>query len=339
MTDLEKTKLINLMLDKSQESFLLAIEIYNKPTIKFRVEGFCFFVCNAWEMLLKAHLLNTGNSIYYKDKKLNQNRTISLTDCIKKVLTNNKDPLRKNLEVVVGIRNMANHLVIPEYASMMNDVFMACVKNYTTKLKAYFDITIDNKIQTDYITMFIPRESRNVDIEGKYGKDIFKKYIDTRTFLNHTYTENANDKNIVNDVFALSYELTFKTVSDVNAADFTVSKVAPSKSQLGVIKVKEKIDPSKTHPFTYSQIVSEVNKEMNEKGLTFTPISENAKKTFTTNTFNCLNRMFNFKNDEIYSFKHQVGNHTFYTYSYKLIQRIINIFTDNPDILIKNKKC
>lgn len=50
----ENERLMNLMLEKSQESFLLAIETYNKPTIKFRVEGFCFFICHAWEMVLKA---------------------------------------------------------------------------------------------------------------------------------------------------------------------------------------------------------------------------------------------------------------------------------------------
>lgn len=40
-------ELIKKMLEKSQEAFLLAIEVYNKPTIKYRLEGFAFFVCNA----------------------------------------------------------------------------------------------------------------------------------------------------------------------------------------------------------------------------------------------------------------------------------------------------
>ena len=37
------------LVEKSIESFLMAIEVFNKPTIKYRVEGFAFFVCNAWE--------------------------------------------------------------------------------------------------------------------------------------------------------------------------------------------------------------------------------------------------------------------------------------------------
>lgn len=48
------------LFDKSVEAFLLAVETYNKPTIKYRVEAFAIFICNAWELLLKAHLLQTN---------------------------------------------------------------------------------------------------------------------------------------------------------------------------------------------------------------------------------------------------------------------------------------
>ena len=37
-----ENSLIFKLLEKSQEAFILAIEIYNKPTIKYRVEGFSF---------------------------------------------------------------------------------------------------------------------------------------------------------------------------------------------------------------------------------------------------------------------------------------------------------
>ena len=42
------------LLDKSKEAFTMAIELYNKPTIHYRVEGFAMFICNAWELMLKA---------------------------------------------------------------------------------------------------------------------------------------------------------------------------------------------------------------------------------------------------------------------------------------------
>lgn len=54
------------MIEKSQQSFLLAIELYNKPTIKINVEGFCIFICNAWELMFKAYFLSKEESIYHK---------------------------------------------------------------------------------------------------------------------------------------------------------------------------------------------------------------------------------------------------------------------------------
>lgn len=56
------------LVDKSIEAFIMGLEIYNKPTIKYRIEGFSFFICNAWELMLKAELLNRNENIYYSDK-------------------------------------------------------------------------------------------------------------------------------------------------------------------------------------------------------------------------------------------------------------------------------
>ena len=67
----EKDRLVN----KSIEAFILGLEIYNKPTIRYRVEGFSFFVVNAWELMLKAEMLNRGLSIFYRD---NPNRTVTV---------------------------------------------------------------------------------------------------------------------------------------------------------------------------------------------------------------------------------------------------------------------
>ena len=64
--------------------------------------------------MLKAHLLKTkGNSsIYYKD---NPKRTITLENCIKRFLTNKKDPLRINLEKIIELRNTSTHFITQEY--------------------------------------------------------------------------------------------------------------------------------------------------------------------------------------------------------------------------------
>lgn len=59
------------LFEKSVEAFLLAVENYNKPTIRYRVEAFAIFICNAWELLLKGYLIKTQGleSIYYQPKQ------------------------------------------------------------------------------------------------------------------------------------------------------------------------------------------------------------------------------------------------------------------------------
>jgi len=107
-------KLVGQLLEKATEAFIMSIEIYNKLTIRYRVEGFGLFVCNAWELILKSHMINiwSMSSIYYKDKK---NRTVSLEYCVKKVYPNEKDPVRLNLEKIIDLRNTSTHFITEEY--------------------------------------------------------------------------------------------------------------------------------------------------------------------------------------------------------------------------------
>lgn len=62
-----------LMLEKSVAAILSAIEIYNKPDFKYREETFSVLCINAWELLLKAKVLNLASnklaSLYAMENK------------------------------------------------------------------------------------------------------------------------------------------------------------------------------------------------------------------------------------------------------------------------------
>jgi hypothetical protein len=45
------------LLDKSIDAMVAAIEVYNKPRFSHREESFSILAVNAWELLLKARLL------------------------------------------------------------------------------------------------------------------------------------------------------------------------------------------------------------------------------------------------------------------------------------------
>ncbi|VEU82472.1 DUF3644 domain-containing protein [Acholeplasma hippikon] len=328
----EKEKLISLMVEKSQESFLLGIEIYNKPTIKYKVEGFTFFICNAWELLLKAHMLKSELPIYYKNK--NKNRTISLTDAIKKIMTNSKDPIRINLEAVVGLRNMANHLIVPEYAIMFNDIFMACVMNYTNKLYQLFQISINDKLPSNYITMFLPSPHDTINLVSKYNKEIYTKFESTKRYLEYIMSETSNN-NLIPQTMAFTYQITVKQVNNAHEADFTISKSAPKDAKLKVIH--KPIDSGISHPLSTKQVLDCVNSELLKLDIKIAPISDGSKTNFTTYTFNLYNLFYNIKEIPEYSYKHILGNRWSYTYSYELVQKIIDDICNDQEIFKKIK--
>ncbi|WP_222864744.1 DUF3644 domain-containing protein, partial [Serratia marcescens] len=62
----------NVLLNKAVSASVTAIEVYNKPDFKFREESFSILMVNAWELLLKARILQLSNdnkdSIYVKSK-------------------------------------------------------------------------------------------------------------------------------------------------------------------------------------------------------------------------------------------------------------------------------
>ena len=86
--------MIKRLTEKSIEAFILGLEIYNKPTIKYRIEGFSFFIVNAWELMLKATLLKRGISIYFPDKP---DRTLSVENVVKKIYTDEKHSYQTEL--------------------------------------------------------------------------------------------------------------------------------------------------------------------------------------------------------------------------------------------------
>ncbi len=329
------TSLQNTMIEKSQESFLLAIELYNKPTINLRIEGFCFFICNAWDLLLKAKRLSNNESIYYEKTGSNQNKTYALTELIKKIMTNENDPVRINLGIIINIRNMAAHLIIPEYAHELNDIFLACTKNYTLKLFQYFGISISEKLKSDFLTMHIPSNNSKVELIDRYDKEIIENYNEVKSNIRSILINNAKDDGSIPDSIAIGYEINFKKVNKKEEADLLIAKHHSADHY--IIKEKEYVHPATTHPYSYNKVIEKINEELSQKNITFTPLLSN-KKCFNKYLLNLFIKYYNIKENKEFSYAHKIGNNTDYTYSIKLIDFLINAIIINPDIFLNIKE-
>ena len=140
----------------------MAIEIINKPTINYRTEGFCFFICNAWELLLKAFLINKTNDINSINYKDDTTRTIGLDECVEKIFTSTTDKTKNNISFIRSIRNKATHLILPEYDFILAPAFQRCLTNYNKFFQKQFPNYKLNAKITTYISLVNPGNDNNV---------------------------------------------------------------------------------------------------------------------------------------------------------------------------------
>ena len=305
-------ELINNMLDKSEEAFLMAIEIYNKPTIKYRLEGFAFFICNAWELLLKAKMLNEGKSIYYSDKP---NRTISLSNCVSSNFTNDKDPIRKNLEILIGLRNTTTHYIIKEMDTIYLPFMQSNVLNYSQKLFDYFERDITEKINSSFMTLVVNNEEISDEkILSNYGNNIFDRYMKVKNETQKIISDNSNEK------LAIKIDLNVKIVKDKKDAKTTFRIAKEGEEPVRIIKQLK--DTNLTHCFNQKRVRELVIDNLKRKGIEI---------KFTQYDLKLICDKFDLKSNEKYFYKHVLTNS--WGCTQQLVDFITDLFIKEPSIL------
>lgn len=327
----DKEKLYNLMIKKSKESFLLAIELFNKPTISLNVECFCIFICNAWDLLLKAYLIKQDKSIF---KDNNDKKTYSLTKIINKIFTSrNDEPLKQNLFYIINIRNLASHYVIPEYSQKTHSLFISCLKNYSEKLFEFHNIKVTDFMDTTFLSLIIPSNKTEYTIIGKYGASIEKHFNNMSKHLDKLYKKMTYN-GIIDEHFAINQTITFVKAKNEQEADFKLYLTENTKNT-----TTKYINPTISHPYSRKNIVSLVQKRIDDLKLEITRfIDEDKPVKFTTHAFDIYIKYNKVKENKIFCFNHIVGNNISYTYSNALINKIISDIKNDKDIFYKIKQ-
>lgn len=338
MANEDSVKLISFFKEKSIKSFLLCIEIFNKPTIDYRLEGSVFFLCNAWELLLKAKLLSDGKNIHYPEKN-GISRSISIGDAAAKVMTNEKDPVRMNLKVIISLRNLATHSIIPEFEIIYVPFLSYCVKAYADKLFDFFGVNISDFIKTEFLSLYTSNQTTNKqEILSKYGEGMSILFDQKINELNDIIDKSQNIS------IAQKVEISLVRINKQSKADYTFYATNNPKEQ-NIKYIDRHIDYNKSHSYSHHQLVNEVDKIIKQNNILFTPIRQPVStdknknpNLFTTSCFDVLSKKYNFKSNKDYCVEIEVGNTTHKKYSDKLITQIITMITDDPDVVVKAKK-
>ena len=322
-TEKKHVKEAERLINKSIEAFILGLEIYNKPTIKYRIEGFSFFIVNAWELMLKAKLVVDGVSIYYKD---NPTRTLSVSDVVSKVYSDIHTRIRLNLERIIELRNISTHYITEDYEAKYAPLFQACVINFTNEIKRFHDINITDYISQNFLMLSASIEPLTSEqIKIKYPPEIAEKLI------MQTNNVEALGREYNSDKFAISVVQKLYITKKRDTSDFAVR--IDSQAKAGVAIVKELKDPGDTHPYSYNSVVALVKERLLRQ-----KIKLSYKQGFNTHVLKLIMSFYNIKTIPEYSYKHIIGNSESYTYSQQLIEFIVSEIKKNPSTFVESLK-
>lgn len=249
------------LIEKSQEAIILAIELYNKPTIKYRIEGFCFFYTNSWELLLKAKIIEDNkneNVIYYRKERGVRRKTLSLRDCIVKVFPNENDPIRNNIESISDIRDSATHFIIEELERIYSGLFQAGIINYIDQLNKWFKFDITDKCSPALMTLVGDIKDINPTIiKKKYGPTILDFFSQQEKALN------TIEKKLDSTKFRIPIE--YKLVLTKKEGDADIKLGVSNTVGENAIILEVSKNPDATHPYLQKGILEKINKRIKSK--------------------------------------------------------------------------
>ena len=139
----------------AREALLAAVEIYNKPTVEYREQTVTFLLVNAWEVLIKARLVQENGSkiqaIYQRKRNSSrfeynadgEVRTIEIRGALNR--SELPQQVRNNILGLIKIRNRATHLgmLASELKQRVLEFSAASVQNFVKTYGEWFGESIE----------------------------------------------------------------------------------------------------------------------------------------------------------------------------------------------------
>ena len=124
----KQSQKVKELLEKAKDSALLAVEIYNKPRTSFRSGGFIVFMSIAWLALFHAIFERKGVKYFYKKNGRfviidEEKKAWELGKCVREYYKEENNPIRKNLDFFIELRNKIEHRFLPQ---LDIDIFGEC---------------------------------------------------------------------------------------------------------------------------------------------------------------------------------------------------------------------
>jgi hypothetical protein len=260
------------LLDKSIDSATQAISIYNNPRSTFRTGNFAVLMIIAWTSLCHAFFEREKINYFYREKngrykKINgYKQSWGLSDCIKHIF-DQSNPVYKNLELFIIIRNKIEHTNLPALDDEVVGENQALVLNFENWLIKEFGekYALVNSL---FVPIQLTGSIKHLQPVSKDEKSIIQFVKDYRATL---------DLNVKDSIqYSFRVFLTPKVGNHQKSSNLTLEFVKPDqidsqdmkKYDRGVVAVKEKlISVVNMNYFKPSVVLNKLNEQGHSKNM------------------------------------------------------------------------
>lgn len=162
------------LFEKAVAAITSAVEIYNKPAFRYRDETFSLLALNAWELLLKARVVQVNggkqNTIFVYEKRKTKTGLLSSKEYLKRSRSNNPmtigirsaigkldlhapsqlpDAVKNNIEALIEVRDCSSHFFATSIAlrRQLLEVGTAAVRNFVWYGRKWFNRDLSDELQ------------------------------------------------------------------------------------------------------------------------------------------------------------------------------------------------
>lgn len=249
-----KSQLAKALLKKSRDNMMLALELYNRPSLENKLDGFVLLFCTAWEQLCKARLIERDgeNSIFEQVNKKGIRQTISLRASLVRLYAD-KDLIRKNIEMVADWRDQAVHLLMPELQAIASRIFQSGVLNFSYEFEVFAQVPFIAVQHTGMMTIVGDFKLPAISLlKTQYGTAA-QEILELATNIQQE-VEQADDMN-----FAIPLKVHLVFAQGDGDAQVVLTKASGTANDLNELRQKLKIiekpvDPDKSHPYSQTKL-------------------------------------------------------------------------------------
>jgi len=261
--------------DKSIDAMLAAIEVYNKPDFAYREETYSILAINAWELLLKARLLQLSNNrlgaillferrqkadgtpsdkLYRRKSRSGTHLSVGLFKAVDLLRDEFGDTIhaaaRENLELLCEVRDNAVHFLNKGFdlSKLVQEVGTACLRNYMVSVRVWFGVDLSK-----YNFFLMPLAF----VGGGHSMDAVSVNADERKVLEYLRARIAADPAKDDDDYSVALRMDLKFARS-KAADATRVVVTDDPAATPVTLSEE--DIRERYPWDYNILTTRLRK-------------------------------------------------------------------------------